>query len=472
MTRLLQFFCVALLISFAGCMSPEQRLARGDELYLQGRYSEALRHYQIARRKAPTLVGIDEKIHTTQIRVYIDRGDKCVQLRQWDAAQRAYEEVRRLDPDNGEIDERLDRLKVGRANHHFRRGQELMGRGNPFDAIAEFEQALALKPDHPRAATSLDQARRIKKDRETRAETAYQAGLRARDAARYEVAIRHFAQALKFNPHHVSAGLELRQAETSLVDGLIRDGDSSMATRRFHDALTAYQKAFERAPDRPDLASRINRAELEAQALNLVAEGDRALARKDWQQAFERFDAARRLTAEPEVFRTQFEQARNRFADDLYGTAQTHERAGRYDEALAVYGSIVGFHPGYRNVVRRHENLGRKLDSADEAYDAGCRAQQVCDLLTARDHFRRCVTILPGYRDATKRLDDVTTTISMAERLYERATRAETAREYPRARLLYEECLAVALRQQLTILRRSAVFGRGTQVRALSSVPT
>ena len=250
---------------------------------------------------------------------------------QWDAAAEAYSEVRRLDPENGEIDERLARLKVARANFHFARGQKMLGQNNPFDAVGEFEQALAFQPAHPRAARSLDRARQMQTERETRAETAYEKGVSARETQRYEEALRYFAQALELDPYHRSAGLEKRSVEATLVEALIAKGDTAMVSHRYHDALTAYRKAASMAVDRHDLATRIDQAELEARAADVAAEGDRALTQERWRLAYEKFDAARRLTAQPERFTDRFTRARNSYAGEIYDTARADERAGRYE---------------------------------------------------------------------------------------------------------------------------------------------
>ena len=44
-----------ILSTLAGCVSPESRLANGDDLYLRGNYAGALRQYQMARRADPSL---------------------------------------------------------------------------------------------------------------------------------------------------------------------------------------------------------------------------------------------------------------------------------------------------------------------------------------------------------------------------------------------------------------------------------
>ena len=158
--------------------------------YSRTNYALALEHYRAARSRDPGLIGIETKIRDTEIRLYFQRGDDAVERSEWEAAERHYSEVRRLDPGNVEVDKRLAQLKEKRANAHFLQGQRYFGRGNPFDAIAEFEQALTFQPDHPRAAQALERAIVEKRDREARAENSFQQGLRALSIDKLEEAVR------------------------------------------------------------------------------------------------------------------------------------------------------------------------------------------------------------------------------------------------------------------------------------------
>jgi len=442
MTRLFPLFTL-LLLFLPGCLSPEARLQQGDDYYQRGQYANALRAYQTARRDNPDLPGIDEKIHNAQVRVYFAQGDRLVARHRWDEARRSYEEVRRLEPGNTEVDERLAHLKVARADYHFARGQQLLNQGNPFDALGEFEQALVYQPEHMRAKRALALARQKKLERERRAETCYQNGVRARATRRYEDAARDFAQALQLNPHHPSAALDLRNVEATLVDAWISDGDAEMASRHFEQALGFYRKAYERNPNVPGLVARIGQAEGEQQAAQIVAEGDRCLDNRQWQQAYDKFYEAQRMTAEPEALEERLERARNGYAEEVYSTAILAEKSGRYEDALAGFASVLEVYPTFRDVAARHRTLSENLRQAESAYSAGCSAQGMRNLLGARDQFQTCVRILPVYRDAAQRLAEVNGSIAMADRLYERGKQAERRREFSRARMLYEECLAL-----------------------------
>ena len=444
MTKRLLPLLSLLLFLLPACMSPEARLQQGDVYFQRGQYAYALRSYQSARADNPDLPDIDRKIHNAQVRVYFAQGDRFVRAARWDAARRSYEEVRRLEPDNTEVDERLAQLQVARAEHHFARGQQLMKRGNPFDAIGEFEQVLVYQPTHPRARRALELARQRKDQQERRAETYYRDGVDALRRRLYEDAMRNFAQAVKLNPYHPSAALELRQVEATLVAKWIADGDAELTARRYDQALALYRKAFERSPKTPGLVSRIDQAEREKRVAVIIAEGDRCLIGRRWKQALDRFNEARGLTSMPEALSDRLEQARNGFANEVYSDALAAQNAGRYEEALAGFASLIEIYPTFRDVSIQYKNLKIHLIQAETFYSTGCSAQTEGNLVVARDQLLACARVLSAYRDAATRLTEIEGTLAVADRLYKRGKKSELQRDFSRATMLYEECLALA----------------------------
>src|SRR3989442_1688903 len=139
--------CLALL-SLSACQSASSLLDAGNACYIRGDFVGSLDHYSAARRKDPTLPEIDQKIRLAELRLLIQRGDLAVQRSNWQEAERAYQEARRLDPGSEEVAERFQRMAAARANQRFLKGQELLLAGNALEAAAEFEQALVFQPDH------------------------------------------------------------------------------------------------------------------------------------------------------------------------------------------------------------------------------------------------------------------------------------------------------------------------------------
>lgn len=439
------FLCLSALAFFAlsGCNTGQSRMARGDSLYLRGQYQLALEHYIAAQQKDPTLVGIDSKIRETDIRLYLQRGDEAVQNGKWDIAERSYREVRRIDSTNSEVVDRLRQLSGNRANEHFRRGQKLLGRGNPFDAIAEFEQALTFQPDHPRASESLDRAFKEKHDREADAETAFQDGMRAQSIENLEEAIQYFTSAQNLNPHHPTAEKELRTVKRRYTESLVVKGDAAMARQQWQQAEEIYRKAQGYNARTAGLSQRIRRAQRESRGRKIVAEGNQAFESGDWKAAYERFSQARELTSD-QRFIGRYETAREKYAAKIYRLGQEAERDGDPREALAQYKSIARFYQGYRDADGRAENLDVALRTAERAYSSGILAQEARQLFVAREQFRICAEVVSNFRDVGEKSRAVREALAQAEKLYKRGVEAERRNDAERARILFEECLSIA----------------------------
>ncbi|MEM9382015.1 MAG: hypothetical protein AAGB93_18815 [Planctomycetota bacterium] len=427
-----------------GCTSAGSQYDRAEAAYLREDYESALRYYQSAQRKDPGFEGIDEKIRVTEIRLYMRRGDLAVEQADWDGAQRAYEEVRYRDPQNPDVQARLDGLTEARANHHFRVGQDMLAQGNPFDAIREFEETLSLLPDHDRAAASLERARADKVDREERSATAFADGSAAWSEGRHAEALTLLEQAVELNPHSVEARRKLDSARHQMAEVLVAEADQLVADGRFDEAVQTYQEAREYDPEFLGLDERILRAEQEARAVVLVREGDLAFEGGDWQAAFEAYDEAWYLTSDRSAFRERWETSREQYALLVYTSAQSAELDGDVLSALADLDVLSEVYGEYRDSRSMRRRMEERLDGARRAYEAGCRAQQRRDLASAVEHLRACDRALANYRDTSQRLRDLEHDIETAGELYHRASMAEIANETERARSLYGECLAIS----------------------------
>ncbi len=436
---------LAALMVFAlgGCNSAESRMIEGDRYFARGKYADALEHYKSAQRIDPALLGIDQKARSAEVKIYLQRGDDAVAQKEWETAERRYSEARRLDPASNEVDERLRQMNETRAGEHFRRGQELMGHGDPFSALPEFEQALTFQKDHPRAAEALDGARSQKLDREAKAETAFQAGLRARGTENLEDAIMYFTTALNVYPHHPTAARELEDVKVQFAEALMLEGDTEMSRNRWREAVELYRKAQTYHRRLPGLTQRLLRAQREEQANRLVKEGNQAFDTGDWRGAFERFSQVQQLSPDRKDFATRFDTARERLAADIYSQAEIAEREGRHQEAVEKYRSIDEFYVKFRDAHIRSDRLQVRLRTAERTYEAGVRAQEDRDLQSAGSQFRICDETIPGFRDVAERRKVVKEVLGRTQQLYESAVRSQSEGNLQQARKLFEECLSL-----------------------------
>ncbi len=138
--------------------SPATRsILLGSALLALGRSEEALRHFTDAEHFAPGAAGPPAM-----------RGDACLAMRQWDAAEQAFQRALALDPDNTQAHDglavaHLERRRyheaaqaaleaVGRLHYfpagHFHLGLALVGLGDHTRALQAFEASLTMAPGH------------------------------------------------------------------------------------------------------------------------------------------------------------------------------------------------------------------------------------------------------------------------------------------------------------------------------------
>jgi len=435
-----------ILLAFlpVACASAASYYEKGEAAYLEGDFEAASKYYRSAKRKDPELVGIDERIRITEIRLFMKRGDQAVARLDWVGAENAYEEVKYRDSHNPDLPGRLRDMTLARAEHHYLKGSRLLDSGDPFGAIPELERALAFQPEHPHAKTILNKARVEKREREAHAERRYQEGRTALALGEREQALELFAKALQMNPKHTKAREELSLVNSQIANELVALGDGFMKNGHWDLAIQKFQEAAEYDSNHYGLDERMQRAQNEVHADILLVDAQRAFEVGDWPSAFAIFDEAWQLTDAREEFRTRYETSRREYAEDLYSRSQAFELEGRVDDALQCLETIEGLFVEFRDTRQFRVRLVQRKQDVARFYASGTRAQAVCDLVSARDFFTACSIAIENYKDVYARLQVISTSLEQAEQLYARALAAERVRDYPRARILFEECLRVA----------------------------
>lgn len=463
-TVLVTLIGAALLVGIGGCASATTRVANGDNYYIQGDYKRALEQYLTARRKDPTIPGLDAKIVETQVQVQLKLADRAIENQKWARAENAYRQVGRLDPEYRRLPEFLEALSQARADFHFERGQRAMAADNPFAAAQEFEVAISFQESFPQAKSALALALRRKAKREELAKAEFTRGQRSRNLSRFEDAITSFNTTLELNPHHPHAVRELAETQDQFASVLIRLGDSLLEAGDSGRALKKYRAADGYREADLEITQRIELARTEVRAAQHASTAADALERGQWELAYEEYSQAIALSREPRRFADGHEQSKQRLLEDLYQFACTEESAGHYWKALEAYDRALTLQEDFRDAGMRHRRLARSLPLAEKAYTLACQSLTNENLVQAEKHFLECAAAIPKFADVATRLLEVRRELGQAEDLYNRAVRAQSRGETTRAIVLFEECLSVTRpyrdgASRLEILQRSARVG-------------
>ena len=272
----------------------------------------------------------------------------------------------------------------------------LAGRGQVDEAIAHYQKALEIKPDHAKAHNNLaaalagrgqvdsaiahfQQALEIKPDY---AEAHYNLGVVLAGHGQIDSAIAHFQQALEIKPGDADAHYNLALA-------LSGRGQSD-------SAITHYQKALEIKSDYAEAHNDLGNAlSGRGQFGEAITHYQKALEIKpDFAQAHYNFAAALAGRGEIDSAITHYQKAleiRPDYADAHYNLALALSGRGQVDPAIAHYQKALEIKPDYTKACN---NLAAALAGRGQIDEAIV-------------HFQKALKIEPDYVDARRNLSVV-----------------------------------------------------------------
>lgn len=304
--------------------------------YAFGSSLESLREEHRAREQAT----LEERTQTElrrkergQFDASLREGDGLLASGDYGGAEAAYERALLWDPEN---EDALHRLSSARIERHIAAGERFRDDGDLLEAVAEFQAALTIDPDEPRAERLTEETRdaldrtaarnRQVGDRLTR-------GVEYLALSEFIDAREAFDEALHIDPENEDAKRFLARTDSLIalrVDAMVEDGNWYRDRGNADGAAERYKEALRLRPDRDDLVREIARLETAAPAPDGSVETEAAAAPSE---------PARPLTAD--------ERAE---AERMYPSGLDAFRAGRYPEAIRYFEFVYGLSPGYENV--------------------------------------------------------------------------------------------------------------------------
>jgi tetratricopeptide (TPR) repeat protein/SAM-dependent methyltransferase len=297
----------------ASTLSTEQALQRAIAHHQAGQLPEAEHLYRTVLRAQAGQANANRNLGAVALYML---GIVAYQQGRLDEAIARYEQALAIKPDFVDV---LSNLGVA-----------LKDRGRVDEAIARYEQAIALQPDFADALYNLANA--------------------LRDRGRLGEAIARYEQALAARPDYASA-------LSNLGAVLHEQGRLDEAVARYGQALAA----------RPDFAD----------ALSNLGNALRDLGRLD--EAIARYEQA--LAVEP-----GFASALSNLGVALYDQGRLDEAVARYEQALAV-------RPDYASALSNLGNALKDQGRLREAMDAAVRALRSDESVTSRDLFCECLKL-------------------------------------------------------------------------------
>jgi protein O-GlcNAc transferase len=339
----------------------------------------------------------------------VNQGNLLRQQRRYDEALASYEQAIALEPDHAEA--------------LLSRGNVLQELQRPGEAIASYDRVISLRPDY--------------------ADAFYNRGIALMRLNRLEEALASYDGAIAVSPRYVRAYNNrgnvfqvMKRFEEALasyeqavaikpdyVDGLYNRGLVLQALGRFEEAIASFDRNIALVPSNAEAFNSRGIALGELNRLDdALASFDRAIALKpDYAEAFRnRANALRMLDRFGEAV-TSFDRAiaiKPDSAEVFTDRANALQELRRYEEALASYERAIALKPDYPEAYYNRASALQQFERFDEAlasYDKAIALKpDYAEAFNSKGHllkdegrraealtsFRRALALKPDYADA------------------------------------------------------------------------
>jgi tetratricopeptide (TPR) repeat protein len=383
------------------------------------------------------------------------------------------------------------------------RGNALREQGRYDEALASYEQALALAPEHAEALlmrgnalqalrrfgealASYDRAIALKPDH---ADVFYNRGIALNGLKRLDEAVASYDRAIALKPDYALAcnnrgnALQvLKRFEEAVAsydraialkpdyaDAFYNRGMALQALRRFEEAVASYERTLALAPDHAEVFNNRGNAlaEIERPA-EALASFDRAIAlQPNYAEAFSNRGNARRLLDRCEEALTSFDRAlaiRPDYPAGFFGRGVVLQQLGRFEAALASFDRAIALKPENAAAFTNRGNALQELRRFDEAlasyeraialkhdyaeayYNRALALQQLERFEDALASYDQAIAIKPDYPEAFN---------NRGHLLKDEGRQAEAVRSFERALALkpdYADAKLALCMAQLPIL--------------------
>ncbi len=249
--------------------------------------------------------------------------------------------------------ERIERLQ--KAEVFYNRGLSYYGRKTFEESVREFDQALALNPNHENAkkyrqlaAEELEAERLGLKGLEA-AKKLYEKGMKNFNSSQFYQAKKDFAAAVRAFPAHEESAAMLPRAEERLrlqVKPFIADGIANYRKKRFSVATENFQNAIQLDPENTEAKEYIEKLARERDAAIAFhnTEGNRAFERNEFSKAIYHYDEAVKLDPNNTQAAAKLAAAREKVkatVDKMHSEAMAEFSAEKYDTAITIWNKVL-----------------------------------------------------------------------------------------------------------------------------------
>lgn len=314
----------------------DQLIKDADQLFSMEKYTEAKQKYENALAKISTetypnqkikeinAILAKEKSDVDEFTRLVVSGDNQFLKEQFESAKTNYEQALKIRPNDNDVKQKLTNTTAQIAKIDKQYATLLTTAENQFkqnkliDAQVSYEAASALKPNEALPKEKLKEIANILKDQKELLEKSYADALiegnsfmQQNDFVNAKTA---YTKASSIKPKEQEPKDKLAAVEQAIANqkeidaqfvAFIKDGDSKFSSKRWEEALTAYQSALALKNDESintkiaNCQTEISKAKsLEDQFNQLVADGDKSFNAKDWNNAKSSYQDAMQIKSD------------------------------------------------------------------------------------------------------------------------------------------------------------------------------
>lgn len=395
----------------SGARAPEENVV--EDAIRHERFAEAVR---LAARLAEERPGPEAEALQRRATVawLIDEGRRATFEDRDEEALALFERAARLAPNSDTARTWVNKTRRKIARRWETRGAEHFSSGELEEARAAYEKALEYWPGDELALRGLAAIEVLTDYHEERATHYYHEGVRAFAEYWLERARSRFSYAEKYRPGDERAERREDQVSALIAQQRLLVAEELEERGLWAAAADEYRLALRLDPSKEEeIRPRLERAEREARARELLTAAEMAALRGERDEARKLLAEGRALT----VAQTdRFDEMEERLAEvelqQLYQHALDLERDYRYEEAIAAYDELLAKTDFYLDARARRDTLAEYVAEARRLWE---EAEAAPDDATRLDLLRQIEVFWPEYRDLQDRLRELTEGVEGAD---------------------------------------------------------
>lgn len=397
----------------------EQQYSDGRAAAERGDWNLAVEELASVERQAPRFQDVGARLvqvknqRLAYLQQLYDSTAPQVQENRWNDAVATLNKVLHVEPrfPNGQAKLReVEERRQAYMDEWLNKGAEDVRANRWSDSLAALQKAADVDPTYRNATAKIE---RTRVDRSAWLAGQLSQSPRLVAAEKWNEAIDGVRAVMVEEPEYPGAKERLAELEAGRIgylDQLLEEGDSAGRDGRWQDQTSAFEKAVALDPEYKGATGLLEKARAERNAWHETrrAESEKLAADLRWNEAVEVMKAA---AAEDPGYPAatqrvqEVEQSRRRYLDEWIGTAEQHERDGRWTETFAALQKVMDIDPDYRDAAARL-NRAREARAAflEDQYAGGVEAANAGRWMEAYQRLEPVILAEPDYKDVQKHM--------------------------------------------------------------------